>query len=169
MKAVESIFIFAFLIFFASCLEEQFEPDTLTTQRGYANVDEALWSHFDAFEKAAKDRGISLDLTNLPIHGDISSINDGDVAGTCSYGGRSSQRNIIIDADFWNRSTSLYREYIVFHELRHCVLEQDHREACFSNRTWTSIMRSGLGTCRDNYNNSTRSYYLDELFEVIRP
>ena len=169
MKAVESIFFFVFLVFFASCLEDQLETDTFDTQRGYPNVHQALWSHFDAFEKAAKDRGYALDLASLPIHGNISSINKDNVAGTCSYGGRTNQRDVLIDSDFWKRSSPLYREYIVFHELGHCVLGQDHREACFSNRTWLSIMRSGTGSCRDNYNSSTRSYYIDELFEVIRP
>lgn len=169
MKAVESVILFVYLVFFASCLEYHLEPDTVVAQRGYPNVDQALWSHFDAFEKAAEDRGYSLDLATLPIHGEISDLDDNNVAGTCSYGGRTNQRDVLIDSDFWKRSSPLYREYIVFHELGHCVLGQEHREACFSNRTWTSLMRSGLGTCRDNYTSSTRSYYLDELFEVVRP
>ena len=169
MKAVESVILFVFLVFFGSCLDFQIGTETIPTQKGFPNVDQALWSHFDAFEKAAKDRGYNLDLASIALHGNISNINDGNVAGTCSYGGRTNQRDILIDKDFWNRSSPLYREYIVFHELGHCVLGQEHREACFANRTWTSIMRSGLGACQDNYIQSTRSYYLDELFEVERP
>jgi len=169
MKAVESIFFFAFLVFFGSCLEYDLSSEPLVESTTYPNVHQALWTHFDAFEKAAEERGYSIDLSTLPLHANISGINDGNVAGTCSYGGRTNERDILIDADFWNRSSHLYREYIVFHELGHCVLGQDHREACFANRTWTSLMRSGVGSCRDNYNTNTRSYYLDELFEVIRP
>jgi hypothetical protein len=169
MKAVESVILFVFFIFFASCLDESIGSEILVTHRGYPNVDEALWAHFDAFEKAASDRGYDLDLSSMALHGNITNIQDENVAGSCSYGGRMNQRDVLIDLEFWNRSSHLYREYIIFHELGHCVLGQDHREACFTNRTWTSLMRSGLGSCRDNYKESTRSYYLDELFEVVLP
>ncbi|MEL6124666.1 MAG: hypothetical protein AAFR14_13205, partial [Bacteroidota bacterium] len=62
-----------------------------------------------------------------------------------------------------------YREYIIFHELGHCVLFRDHVDACFANNTWTSIMRSGHGSCFDNYTSRTRPYYIDELFSSLSP
>jgi hypothetical protein len=58
------------------------------------------------------------------------------------------------------------KEYIVFHELGHCVLNRPHTEDSFSNGVCSSIMRSGNGGCYDYYNRFTRQYYVDELFEV---
>lgn len=168
MKAVEAVLMFAFLVFFASCLEEDLNPTIPVVQEpAYPNVDEALWPHFEAFEKVALEQGFQIDLSRIALHGNISSINEGNVVGTCSYGGRTNKRDVIIDESFWNRASYLYREYVVFHELGHCILERDHLESCFSNRTVASIMRSGNGSCRDNYTATTRDYYVEELFSTL--
>jgi len=171
MKAVESIAMFVFLIFFGACLEEDLSiaPDEITspTERTYPNVDKALWPYFRSFEDAARDRGHTVDLASTRIVGTIEEIKEDNIAGTCSYGGRQSHKDVIIDKSFWDRASSLYREYIVFHELGHCYLFRDHTEACLQNRTYASIMRSGNGDCRDNYTRSTRDYYLDELLSPL--
>ncbi len=64
-------------------------------------------------------------------------------------------------------SSELYRfrEFVVFHELGHCDLGRDHRDEAFDNGVCVSIMRSGLGDCRDYYHPRTREGYLDELFD----
>lgn len=169
MKALESIVLFIGLIIFGSCLDQELGSNSDTTQRAYPDVDPAMWVHFGAFEKAASERGYRIDLTQRPIHAIISDIDQDRIAGTCSYSRNSSSREVIIDKEFWDKSSLLLREYIVFHELGHCVLHQDHREACLTNQTWASMMRSGLGSCRDNYTASTRAYYLDELFGLVNP
>ncbi len=173
MKAVESVALFVFLVFFGACLEDDlsFIPEQSIASKSYPNVDQALWEHFEAFEDAAAARGFNVDLTRTNIYGSIEDIDDGNVVGTCSYGGRQNHKDVIIDASFWKRASHLSREYIVFHELGHCYLFRDHREACLQNRTWASIMRSGtINSCRDNYTIATREFYVDELMSpLVRP
>ena len=172
MKIFECVFLFFFLVSFAACIDDQLEDEPngqIPQQKTYPGVDEALWPHFRAFEEAASDRGISIDLAATTIRGTIEEIAEDNIAGTCSYGGRQVHRDVVIDQSFWRRANNLYREYIVFHELGHCYLFRDHYEACLANRTYASLMRSGNGDCRDNYNASTRSFYLDELFEQKGP
>lgn len=171
MKAIESIALFIFLIFFGACLDEDLSviPEDLAPQtKEYPNVEEALWVHFTAFEDAAAERGFNVDLSKTNIVGVIEEISENNIAGSCSYGGSQRHRDVTIDRTFWNRASHSLREYIVFHELGHCYLFRDHFEACLSNRTYASIMRSGNGDCRDNYNAATREYYLDELLETLQ-
>ena len=161
----------AFLIL--SCGEDTLEePGSGLTgvsnaEKQFPGVDERLWEIFRNFETEAWSRGVLVDLANAGITGSISTIQEEGVVGYCSYGRRRTPNHIEIDEAFWRRTSSRAREYIVFHELGHCYLYREHLEDCFGNRTWVSLMRSGtLTTCRDNYNAATRSYYIDELFEV---
>ena len=165
MKAVESIFIFIFLIYFGSCIESDLALENQpNVDTAYANVDPALVPHFRSFEQAAANFGFNVDLSTSGISGKIISINDGNIAGTCSYSSNFSHRDIEIDKSFWDRASHLYREYIIFHELGHCYLRRDHKEGCLQSGIYQSLMRSGEGGCRDNYSRTTRDYYIRELF-----
>lgn len=169
MKVVESLLMFVFLVYFASCLDQSLatvEEEPQPTDR-YANVDARLWPYFESFEAAAASAGISIDLNQHKIMGAIEQIDEDNVAGTCSYAHRRSDKEIVLDSEFWKSASPLYKEYIVFHELGHCVLGRNHLEACRTNGTWASLMRSGLGSCRDNYNLNTRQYYHEELFSPL--
>ena len=165
---IRSILILFLAFNLSSCYEsDESEQDAQqsTQVRSYAGVDERLWPYFSNFEREAAERNIRVDLTLTNITGAIEEIHEDGVAGSCSYGGRQRTNDVTVDSEFWNRANVFYREYIVFHELGHCFLFRDHDDACLSNRTWESIMRSGTTrTCRDNYNSQTREYYLDELF-----
>ena len=130
----------------------------------YSGVDPLLWEYFERFEEKGRERGIEMDLRAKKITGIIQSIGEDDVAGQCNYNSLR-PNHVIIDQAFWDRATVQAREFVVFHELGHCDLLRDHREGAFGNGTCLSIMRSGLGTCRDNYNERTREAYLDELFD----
>ena len=152
-----SLFI-AILIF--SC---QSDEEPIQVNAFYDNVDPALWDYWQAFETEAYLRGIDLDLKQFNLSGELVEIEDDHVAGTCSYGG-STGREIEIDIEIWSKLPSNYKEFIVFHELGHCVLNRGHSEAQDDQGLCLSIMRSGLGSCIDNYRSSTRNSYLDELF-----
>ena len=173
MKTVQHLFLFIYLVYFGACVEEALEPISTSpepTVSAFPNVDRALWPYFESFEAAAEARGIYVDLRSTNIEGSIEDIDENNVAGSCSYGGRANLRSVVLDRSFWVQAPSLLREYIVFHELGHCYLFRDHLDACFADRTYVSLMRSGTGrTCRDNYNLNTREYYLDELFDAMRP
>lgn len=129
----------------------------------YSNVDQALWKYYEDFEKEAELRGFSFDLNNLEVSGEISQIHDSGVAGTCQFGS-AINNHVTIDQTFWNRSSELSREFVVFHELGHCALLRGHDESSNQNGLCLSIMRSGLGDCRDAYSTQNREAYLNELF-----
>ena len=125
------------------------------------NVEDALKPYFVRFQIEAEARGRTVTLDDLIGH--IESIPEENVAGQCTY--HYNRPNVIsVDAATWNRLSDLYREFIVFHELGHCVLARGHDESTNSQGLCLSIMRSGLGDCRDAYSASNREYYLDELF-----
>ena len=129
----------------------------------YVLVEEELVPYFINFEEEGLSRGIVDDLSNEEIKGVIREIHQDRVLGQCSY----SQLNpgtVTIDKTTWQQASDRLKEFVVFHELGHCYLKRDHKEAAFSNGLCVSIMRSGTGNCWDNYNSGTRSYYLDELF-----
>jgi len=143
-----------------SCAEDfMAEPEI----RSYPNVQQSLWGHFEDFEHEARIRGLEIDLNAHDLTASISEIEDDGVAGVCQYGNHQTN-NVIIDADFWDRTGFSSREFVVFHELGHCVLSRDHREAQNANGSCISIMASGTGDCRFNYTTLTRESYLDELF-----
>ena len=160
-----SIFLF-FILLFTACERDKFifesvpepEPEILEGQ-----VDDLLLPFFEQFEIEAAARGISIDLAAQGITGGIEEIRERFVAGTCTYGTHL-PGDVVIDLGFWNNSSELAKEMVVFHELGHCYLRRGHKESAFSNGVCTSIMRSGSEGCRDNYNNQTREFYIDELF-----
>lgn len=131
---------------------------------GYDNVDDALWDYFERFELEAAARGITIDIRSENITGNVSEISSEHVAGTCNYSYRNPNK-VTIDLEFWSRSSDRYKEFVVFHELGHCVLYREHKEEANAFNICESIMRSGTESCIDNYTRSTRSSYLDELYD----
>jgi hypothetical protein len=161
-----SMFLVLGGIFMLSCnLEDGFfiEEDPVEHIKTFSGVNEELWPYYQRFEEEGRFRGLAIDLEEENINGFIKDINQDHVLGKCLY--RSYTNNeITIDQGFWNSASDLFKEFVVFHELGHCYLLRDHEEGAIQNGLCASIMRSGTGRCRDQYNFSTRSYYLDELF-----
>lgn len=170
ISSCKSIYLILSILFFTACskdqeLFDQIEEEEIPAEPvGFANVDEALWVYFDRFELEASERGITIDIRSENITGNISEINTEHVAGTCNYSYRNPNK-VTIDQEFWSRSGDRYREFVVFHELGHCVLYREHKEDANAFNICESIMRSGTGTCIDNYVRTTRDVYLDELFD----
>lgn len=170
-KAVSSWILFVALLFLlSSCqIDEVFsaesEPEPASEPvRYYPGVDEALWVYFERFEKEAARRGVGLNLAYSGVTGRVENITEDGIAGQCNYHSHA-DNHVIIDLDYWERATDLGREFVVFHELGHCELLRAHREDYHTDGTCASIMRSGSGSCRDNYTTLTRGRYLDELFD----
>ncbi len=137
---------------------------TSTTTKSFANVDQALWPYFQRFEEQAAQRGISINLNQLELTGDLEDLPGENVGGQCTWHSNN-PNHITIDLPLFNDLSDLYREFIIFHELGHCVLNRDHREDSDQQGNCVSLMRSGLGACHDNYRNTTRTSYIDELFD----
>lgn len=154
-----SFFLLAFLLF--SCQKEDIVEET--TPIIDSDIPQELIPHFTSFQRAAEERGLRVNYDTANITAEMQVINQGSVAGTCTTNGHT-LRHIVIDQRFWNKASHLTREMVVFHELGHCILGRGHEEGTFSNGICQSIMRSGVGTCRDAYNSTNRDYFLDELF-----
>lgn len=154
-------------IFLLNCQNDAVIDSTVEEVVGskiYQNVDKELWSYWESFEFEANVRGFKIDLETEGLVGIITEIDQEHVAGSCTFS--SNQPRVIrIDQTIWSNLPTLYREFIVFHELGHCILIRDHDERTDAQGNCLSIMRSGLNGCKDYYNNQTRDFYLDELFE----
>lgn len=74
------------------------------------------------------------------------------------------RRTIIIQESYWKSANEWAREFLVFHELGHCLLDRRHLETADANGNCISMMHSGEGGCRNLYGPTTRTAYLDELF-----
>lgn len=74
------------------------------------------------------------------------------------------RRAIIIQESYWENANEWAREFLVFHELGHCLLDRRHLETADANGNCISIMHSGEGGCRNLYGPTTRTEYLNELF-----
>ncbi len=175
------LYLLGLIVTFLSCVETTSPDDDMVVQeetppteeqtptlpiiKSYPNVDENLWKYFEAFELAAQERGFSYDLIALQVEGNFLDLGDNSIAGQCTYNSHAPEL-VTIDTDFWEWSDEWDREMVIFHELGHCVLNRDHNENHI-NGVCTSIMRSGVSGCRDNYNENTRVDYLDELFKKI--
>ena len=168
-----AIFLLLTLCIFSSCRpdndilldeENDFNPSTSTTTKSFANVDQALWPYFQRFEEQAAERGLSINLNQLELTGDLQDLPGENVGGQCTWHSNN-PNHITIDLPLFNDLSDLYREFIIFHELGHCVLNRDHREDQDQHGSCVSLMRSGLGSCNDNYHNATRATYIDELFD----
>ncbi|MBI1224526.1 MAG: hypothetical protein GC192_04765 [Bacteroidetes bacterium] len=168
-----AIFTVIFL-FGTSCqkddnLVETVDATTTTATKSFPKADKALWTYLQNFEVEAANRSITINLNSTDLTAKIAEITEENVAGSCTYGGHAGH-DIIIDKGFWNSTNSVYyKEMVVFHELGHCILGRGHLETAFQNNTCKSIMRSGIEGCLDNYNATTREYYLDELFSTVQP
>ena len=162
------IFTILALLVLSACTEDEVVEEIAPPEPiGYPGVDESLWTYFERFEEEGRQRGIAIDLRSARITGMLEEIERNRVLGQCNYR-RGNQNHVTVDEGFWNQTSDLGREFVVFHELGHCFLLRDHLESAFANGACTSIMRSGTGSCRDNYNRFTRDAYLEELFDDDR-
>lgn len=156
-----SLVTVSILLVSCSIYEDSITPEAQPIN--FPNVDQELWTYYDRFETEAARRGLDIDLRELNISGNVEFIAEEGVVGTCQYHSRT-PNHVTIDESFWLRSSDLSKEYVVFHELGHCVLLRDHNDNHDDNGFCISVMHSGLTDCRSAYNNTYREYYLDELF-----
>jgi len=148
-------------VFFVACFPN---TDPLEdSMESIAEVENSLFSYYDAFEAEAAKRGLVINLDDYNLESHIAEIHEDGIAGTCQYNSHAS--NVVtIDLQFWNDASEASREMVVFHELGHCVLYQGHREAANNEGACLSLMNSGTAGCQVYYSEENREYYLDELF-----
>ena len=119
--------------------------------------------YFDLFEQEAALRGLDIDLSAMGVTGQIVKISDDHVAGRCKYSDRNPAM-VMVDKSFWNKSNDVLKEYVIFHELGHCILNRTHRDESLVSGACISVMASNNRVCANAYGPETRKEYLDELF-----
>jgi len=134
-------------------------------------IDEDLLIYIESFIFEANERdyvnihGNPLSIDSLGIEVRFTNISNDAVIGRCNRDENGVSQSISIDPLYWKTSSELVREYIMFHELGHCVLSRNHTTIADNTNTCLSIMEPGTGeVCMSNYTTSTRSALLDELF-----
>jgi len=127
-------------------------------------VDAAIQPYFDLFEIEAQKRGKEVDLAKDLINGIVVDLVDDVVYGQCATTASTGIRTVRVNREFWDSASPADREFLIFHELGHCVLERLHLDATDSNGNCISIMHSGTSPCRFPYLDK-REEYLEELFQ----
>lgn len=157
-----TLFLF-FILLFVSC-QQDFNVQE-ESQQLEGDIPSELAPYFLSFKEEASARGLAINYETANVTAEISEIDQGSVAGTCTTNGHTI-RHIRIDQGFWDRAPQLQREMVIYHELGHCILGRGHTEGSFDSGICRSIMRSGLGSCRDAYTAENRSYFVEELFDT---
>jgi Zn-dependent peptidase ImmA (M78 family) len=154
MKSIYSIPLTCILVLILTNCTKQFDNE----------IEYELQIHFDTFveEAAAYDLNISIEQVDIGAY--VTNIEQRGTLGQCkSYSDGSKQ--IIIDQPFWDKASDIEREYVVFHELGHCLLGRDHKDEKDASGNCASIMQSGEGGCDGIYNIQNRNSLLNELFD----
>ncbi|HJW29308.1 MAG TPA: hypothetical protein VJ508_08635, partial [Saprospiraceae bacterium] len=126
-------------------------------------IDSSLQEYFNRFAAEGAARNVMVDYTASRVSGYIRLITTPNVVGQCAHDA-TKPNTVIIDKIYWDSADDLEREFVVFHELGHCVLNREHLDEADAQGNCISIMTSGNGSCKINYTQATRSAYLDELF-----
>lgn len=126
-------------------------------------IESELLTYFEDFELEAEARGVNIEISKVDISGYIQNIETRGTLGQCKTYSDGSQE-VIIDEQYWNRISSSEKEYLVFHELGHCLLDKEHNDTKDSAGNCISIMQSGNNDCTGIYNSDNRSSLLDQLF-----
>ena len=144
----------AIIVCIAACKEEPYEP-----------IDAELLPYIESFIFEANERDFNLSIDSLGIEVKFENISDPSVIGRCQRNEDGENESIAVDPIYWKLATELEKEYVMFHELGHCVLNRPHTTAADASNICLSIMEPGTGElCTSNYNETTREVLLDELF-----
>lgn len=135
------------------------------TKENEIYIDVELQPYFDSFKSEAALRGQEIDYLKEGLDGYLRSLSSDGLKGQCLHASDVNS-SVVIDLDFWSQSSHYSREFIVYHELGHCILDRRHLDEVDEHGNCISIMNSGSQECRNFYNVDTRELFLDELFST---
>ncbi len=131
------------------------------------DIDPVFQPYVDLFFEEAQKRGLDMKEEDYSF-----SLNFGEAVagGVCYYSGN----RVEINEFAWSVYPELSKQYLIFHELGHCLLDRRHDNQVLRNGECKSIMKGHEeNECRRNSDNFGvwRDYYLDELFneETLLP
>jgi len=155
-RTMVSLFLLTFLL---ACGEDT-DQDIHAVDN---HVDARLVGYFESFRADAEKWDIEVDYAAMNVKGYIENISDRGVAGQCqTY--VNGNKAVVFDEAYWNKSANLKKEFLVYHELGHCILGRDHLDDSNRKGDCKSIMNSGGTSCILNYTAVTREAFLEELF-----
>lgn len=162
LKFEKNIFFYVIAAFIsiaiAACADT--EPEPIIVEH---YIDNRLRPYFNAFKEEAATRGMDIDFRLLKVDGYIQSIPEQGVAGQCQTNTNNTTA-VVVQPLYWDNINEFDKEFLIFHELGHCVLKREHLDEANPDGTCVSIMNSGGIFCDINYNSRTRDQYIDELF-----
>jgi len=140
------------LLLFISCLK-----DELTV----INIPERIITHYEMFLYEAELRGVYLSDISLTIIETKKPFESGSMAQSFKNEG-----HITIDTTQFNKYPDLTREFIIFHELGHYLLNRPHTYDQLEDFSPASIMYWNDWAYYKGTREELREYYLDELFGI---
>lgn len=160
MSRISILFLLVSVILY-SCSDDEQVSDV--------NIVPELQPYVDRFLEEGAKRGMNIDLEDSGL--DIifeEDISTAEYLGICRY--KLGANEIGIDRERWDEATETRREWLVYHELGHCVLDRGHRNDRFDNGMWKSLMRGSPLTNEELsiplcYLWERNQYYIDELFD----
>lgn len=121
--------------------------------------------YVDEFFHQAQLRGHDLHKEDFNFSITLEEIEDPFIGGQCQFRGN----KITIDIQNWEKGDEEWREFIIAHELGHCLLDRKHRNVKTTSNECYSFMRGGREDdfdCQQNLlSPNWKKYYYDELFE----
>jgi hypothetical protein len=121
-----------------------------------------LFPYYENFIYEAEIRKIKLLDEDLDILMYFADIPNNNTLGQCRFTAGS---NLIeIDRFYWRSLDEVEKEFLIFHELGHCVLQRGHRDDTDANGNCRSLMHSVVGICNFDFTGPNRTLYIDELF-----
>lgn len=155
MKNCTLLFLILSILYFG-CSKENLKPV----------IDSDLQTYYDSFLKEAQSRNITI---NIPKNMVIQFGLVDSVAGRTYY----AENKIVIDSIVWKKATVLDKEFLLFHEFGHLLLNRPHNLQTLPNGEYKSMMQSyeNIPIIENTllYLGVRRKYYIDELFDINTP
>ena len=169
IKTPYNIICFIFtLLLLTSCglnahLDKKNKPEGFVRQ--FSTSDTTFSSFVKKFEDHAKIKtgNMNYQVNDIPIN--FGDTEDERFVGVC-FTYSDGKREIIIKADWWNRSSQSSRESLIFHELGHCALDRDHNDETITNTQGQTLRSSIMHPSIVSSANYSEYYdgYIHELF-----
>ncbi|MEN9613673.1 MAG: hypothetical protein RLZZ628_4487 [Bacteroidota bacterium] len=128
-------------------------------------IPEDLLVYVQTFFEEGNKRGANITLKNINLEIRFSVLMGKNA--TCTF--NKTKHLIEIDSVNWKKRSIYDKEWLVYHELGHCVLGRDHLLKTLPKGECQSVMSNSEGlNCSINFKSeSWRKYYFDELFNHL--
>jgi hypothetical protein len=126
-------------------------------------IPDDLLSYVQTFFEEGNQRGMNRLLKNTNLEIRFSTLVGKN--GACTP----AKHLIEIDSALWRKRSQADKEWLIYHELGHCILGRDHLLKTLPRGECQSVMSNSEGlNCVINFKSSSwKKYYFDELFNNL--